>query len=123
MLVTCGPWRPVRLECYRARIVDLYPQLYFDDGMQNVTVQIDFDIEGTVREAAHAVFDILDSVDGTVIAKGEQLCDKNHCRIQCTLEIAKIKLWWPNGWGDQPLYTVKVELLDEVRPSRTESAS
>lgn len=29
------------------------------------------------------------------------------------LLIENPKLWWPNGYGDQPLYTVRAELLDE----------
>lgn len=30
-----------------------------------------------------------------------------------TSTIHNPKLWWPNGYGDQPLYKVQVELLDE----------
>ena len=27
------------------------------------------------------------------------------------IEVTKPQLWWPNGLGEQPLYTVKTELL------------
>ncbi|MDK2807707.1 MAG: beta-mannosidase [Clostridiales bacterium] len=30
-----------------------------------------------------------------------------------SIRIEKPKLWWPNGYGDQPLYTVRVELRKE----------
>lgn len=33
--------------------------------------------------------------------------------ITLTSTIHNPKLWWPNGYGDQPLYKVQVELLDE----------
>ena len=34
------------------------------------------------------------------------------------------KLWWPNGYGDQPLYAVRAELTaDGRRPSTSGSAA
>lgn len=37
----------------------------------------------------------------------------NNASTTLTSKIHNPKLWWPNGYGDQPLYKVKVELLDE----------
>lgn len=31
----------------------------------------------------------------------------------CETKVEEPKLWWPNGLGEQPLYTVRVTLLDE----------
>ena len=30
------------------------------------------------------------------------------------MTVADPRLWWPNGLGDQPLYTVSVTLMDEA---------
>ena len=35
----------------------------------------------------------------------------NH--LKCDLKIDKPELWWPNGYGSQPLYTAKVELISK----------
>ncbi|HJD45243.1 MAG TPA: glycoside hydrolase family 2 protein [Candidatus Mediterraneibacter norfolkensis] len=32
--------------------------------------------------------------------------------MECSLEIREPQLWWPRGYGKQPLYCVKVELFD-----------
>lgn len=29
------------------------------------------------------------------------------------------QLWWPNGYGDQPLYTIEIQLLENGRPAET----
>lgn len=39
------------------------------------------------------------------LALGQQ----DRCRLQ--FEIKSPKLWWPNGWGEQPLYRIALRLL------------
>ena len=43
---------------------------------------------------------------GTVI--GTKICQNNE---QVSFEIAEPELWWPVGYGEQPLYTVKAYML------------
>ncbi len=43
---------------------------------------------------------------------GETVSANNNPAV-LTSSIHNPKLWWPNGYGDQPLYKVQVELLDE----------
>ena len=50
------------------------------------------------------------SPDGEVIASKTKTKDnKNHIY----LDIENPKLWWPNGYGEQPLYTVEVKLKNK----------
>lgn len=49
--------------------------------------------------------------DLEIYADGAVLLNSNS--VTLTGRIHNPKLWWPNGYGDQPLYKVKVELLDE----------
>jgi len=35
--------------------------------------------------------------------------------ITLTLELAQPKLWWPNGWGDQNLYTARVRCFTDSK--------
>lgn len=43
----------------------------------------------------------------------EELIIPKHRSEQRTYENLEIKRWWPNGSGDQPLYTIDVLLFDE----------
>ncbi|HEX3020779.1 MAG TPA: glycoside hydrolase family 2 protein [Lachnospiraceae bacterium] len=51
----------------------------------------------------------------TVVSSEESRCvsqsDEGICRISKVINIPEPKLWWPNGFGEQPLYDVKVTLL------------
>ena len=40
-------------------------------------------------------------------------CISEYNPAVLTSSIHNPKLWWPNGYGDQSLYKVQVELLDE----------
>ena len=43
------------------------------------------------------------------------ICGSGMCRqfAEQTIRIDNPELWWPNGYGKQPLYTVQVQLLNE----------
>lgn len=62
----------------------------------------------SVRGNGHAV---QETGDLEIYADGAVLLNSNS--VTLTGRIHNPKLWWPNGYGDQPLYKVKVELLDE----------
>ncbi len=40
-------------------------------------------------------------------------CNIRSNRVSAELVIDNPKLWWPNGYGDQPLYLVKAELISK----------
>ena len=62
----------------------------------------------SVRGNGHAV---QETGDLEIYADGAVLLNSNS--VTLTGRIHNPKLWWPNGYGDQPLYKVQVELLDE----------
>jgi beta-mannosidase len=87
-LVPQGIWQDVWLEAV--------------DGLGEVTVAADAD-SVTVTAPDGAQVTVLDP-SGTAVATGGP----------GTLPVADPQLWWPNGFGAQPLYTVRVELGDEI---------
>ncbi len=46
---------------------------------------------------------------------------KRYENAPCTIEIEKPMLWWPNGYGEHPLYTIMVELIDTKNKSVLDS--
>ena len=96
-----GIWRDIELIGIRnARLRDVYVLQKHEDG--KVTLAITSHVEN-IREGATQVSVQVTDPDGKVF-RGEG--------AQCGLMIDEPKLWWPAGYGEQPLYDVKVTLYD-----------
>jgi beta-mannosidase len=100
ILNTCGPWRDVRLETYQARIEDLRVDYKLDDSLKIVQGTISARVEGiAAQQVSFAVFD------------GDQLVFKESSNIhegvaKVEFHVNNPKLWYPHGYGEQPLYKV-----------------
>lgn len=101
--MTAGPWRPVNLEVYSARIGDLYTEINIDDSLKSAGVTTHVVIEGI---GSSVRFDV--SIDGETVASETVAASEN---TQATFKIPNPRLWWPKGYGEQPLYTVRATLL------------
>ncbi|WP_278911893.1 beta-mannosidase [Deinococcus wulumuqiensis] len=110
-LLAVGPWQPVRLETYHARIaelaapatvtgtaeapqVSLHPQVTVLGNVTGRTLHARLrDPEGV------AVWE----VSGPLSAEGCPAVERPH-------DVSGARLWWPRGHGEQPLYTLEVTL-------------
>ncbi|MFI1047853.1 glycoside hydrolase family 2 protein [Streptomyces griseoruber] len=103
-LVTAGIWRPVRLERWStARIARVRPLVTVEQGAGVVELRVE--VERTRVEAGLTV---------TARVGGA----KAHARVEGTsavvrLEVPGARLWWPRGYGGQPLYDVELTLDQE----------
>ena len=99
-LPDAGIWRDISILGVRtARIRDVHVLQLHEAG--KVTLEINTHITELTGSADVKVS--VTAPDGTVLtAEGEK----------AVIEIEDPALWWPNGLGDQPLYTVTVELGD-----------
>ncbi|MGW3098173.1 glycoside hydrolase family 2 protein [Streptomyces sp. NPDC001102] len=103
-LVTAGIWRPVRLESWStARIARVRPLVTVEDGLG--VVELHIEVERSRVEAPLAV----EATVGGVRVRGE---------IEGTagtvlLRVPDARLWWPRGYGEQPLYDVELTLLHD----------
>lgn len=101
-LVTAGIWRPVRLEHWStARIARVRPVVGVEQGTGQVELVVD--VERTRVEAPLTV----EARVGGVRARAEIEGTGGTVR----LTVPDVRLWWPRGYGEQPLYDVELTLL------------
>jgi beta-mannosidase len=113
-LVTCGIWKPVRLEAWDdARIVDVFLK---QEELGKDRARLTAEVEVLARRPANGALPptaIEVTVEGFAgPAATVKIPLREGARThKVPFEIPSPRLWWPNGYGEQPLYTVKTRLL------------
>ncbi|WP_405469739.1 glycoside hydrolase family 2 protein [Streptomyces canus] len=107
-LVTAGIWRPVRIERWStARIARVRPLVTVGEQGLGV-VELAVEVE---RARVEAPLRVEASVGGV---RASASLDGTEGVVR--LEVPDVGLWWPRGYGEQPLYDVELTLLHEDRP-------
>jgi len=112
-LVTSGIWRPVYLKAWNvSRINDLQiVQSKLNEDVAEFTAILEIESEKDVL----ASINIKNNEVGLATSKVHLKKGKKEYSINFKIE--NPKLWWPNGLGEQSLYTIKAELNVEGRQS------
>jgi beta-mannosidase len=100
ILNTCGPWREVRLETYQARVEDVRVDYKLDDSLKSVQGTISAVLEGA--SAKKVTFKVQDG-DNQVF---KETADVSNGVAKVEFHVNNPKLWFPHGYGEQPLYKV-----------------
>lgn len=109
-LIDAGIYLPIYLmEEQDAKIDDVTIQQKHDKVNEKVYLDIQTKItENSTKQRA-------DKIGITIWNEEDKFIEKKIGKLKetFTFEIANPKLWWPNGYGSQPLYKVTIELMDE----------
>ncbi|MBT2421166.1 glycoside hydrolase family 2 protein [Streptomyces sp. ISL-22] len=101
-LVTAGIWRPVRLEHWStARIARVRPLVTVEQGAGQIELAVEFE-----RTRVEAPLTVEATVGGV---RARAVVDGTGGVVRLTVPDAA--LWWPRGYGEQPLYDVELTLL------------
>ncbi|EFW14018.1 hypothetical protein D8B26_004083 [Coccidioides posadasii str. Silveira] len=103
MLMTCGPWRPIRLETFTSLIADLYCRTDVDKSLENAEVAVTVEVEG---EGDEVILQLLYQDD----TKAQKSAHIDAGVATATFLIRDPQLWYPAKYGDQPLYIVRAIL-------------
>ena len=101
VLMTCGPWRSVRLETYQARVEDLRVDYTVDPSLKKVNGTITAKVEGTSGKTIN----FSATLAGREIFKGTADVGSNG-DAKVEFVVNEPQLWFPHGYGEQSLYTV-----------------
>ncbi|KAL2809596.1 glycoside hydrolase superfamily [Aspergillus granulosus] len=104
VLKDCGPWKPIYLEIYQARIADLSIGTRLTPDHKEATLDIALDIDGNAK---YVRIDI--ERDDTVVES--RLLDLSRDLKSASIRVPNPSLWWPYTLGNQALYTARATLL------------
>ncbi|KAK0662563.1 glycoside hydrolase superfamily [Cercophora samala] len=121
ILMTCGPWRPVKMEVYESRIegVVVNYDVGLTDGVEKPKVEVGVWV-GIVGHVGWVEVEVMfegrtmvgfKGEQGKLVKKGEGPETWEYSASMVKLEGAK--LWWPRGYGSPNLYDVRVRIFNE----------
>lgn len=124
--MTCGPYRPITLTSFAARIKGLHPRSSVSFNKATNTflplLKLDIALDGLPGPGLVQGLDITlkDSAGAVIKADRLDFHEDNRTTFIVDAVVWKlgsegVKLWWPVGYGEQNLYDVQVDLLDLVR--------
>lgn len=107
--VTSGVWRPVSLEVWdHARVDDVQIVVNkFSTEVAELTANVE--IKASASGSATVV---VENLTNRVVAGKQQIkLNQGTNRVSFDFTISRPRLWWPNGLGDQPLYSFRTRSL------------
>ncbi|KAI8931483.1 hypothetical protein NX059_011149 [Plenodomus lindquistii] len=117
ILMTCGPWKPIYIETFTGRIYELRANYTLDHDLNSATVNVTVKHEGNVGAVKFSIVDPKnDRAIATECVEVNSTCIIDQAGVSFTVK--NIQLWWPQGYGGQPLYTVQAEAFTAVEPER-----
>lgn len=110
--MTVGPWRPISLNTYSTKISDIDIRSKVSERL-DVNLTVDFSLSDKSPCLASVV---LKNPQGDQIAlESEMKTTFGHSRAEFGFSAGTLDLWYPVGYGKQPIYTVEISLLNEVK--------
>ena len=102
-----GIWKDIRLEGYSgARLSEIHLCQSHVNGQ--VVVEVQVSVQRWDETSLVSVVRIT-APDGEILEKKAAITARDGIKVK--VPISKPELWWPNGYGSQPLYQVEVSLM------------
>ncbi|OTA03211.1 GH2 beta-mannosidase [Trichoderma parareesei] len=109
ILMTAGPWKPVALERYVARIDDVWAQSDVSQDLKTVSGIIFARVAG--RPSQEDQVSLTLSLDGkAVFQQTVVVASAKDGLIRVPFRLEEPKLWYPRGYGSQPRYQLNASL-------------
>lgn len=111
VLMTVGPWKPVRLETYKSRVSDIDIRTQVSEALD---VKLSASITISDSSSAFLSFSLMNP-DGLIQKAVKHVAiSSGRANISWEWPVGQLRLWHPVKYGSQPLYTAEIELVDAV---------
>lgn len=105
-----GIWRNISIKCYdSARLEDVYVTQKHEENKVELDVRVRLNKWTTFKSV------VLVNVISPTGDKFEKKVSMDSREEHVIMKIEAPELWWPNGFGEHPLYTVEVTLLKDEK--------
>jgi beta-mannosidase len=102
-----GIWKDIRLEGYSVRFEDVHVRQTL--ALDGAAINADIDVKLSGKADLQASMRVT-GPDGEQFLTEELIPGEGRANL--AVEIPHPQLWWPNGYGPQPLYEVEVTLKE-----------
>lgn len=111
VLMTTGPWKPIRLETYAARLTDVDVRINVTEEMQ-AFVDVAFSV--STPDPVVATIQIKSPTGSLVVGISEHTVQGQY-KANFKLSRGAYEPWYPIGYGKQPIYSVEVLIADSQK--------
>lgn len=113
-IYTLGIWRGVRLEATgAARIESLQVESKLNDNYRKAVLLLKAELESSEAVEATVEF-IVTGPDGAQTVERDWPLAEGRQQLSATMTLSNPQLWWPNGHGERPLYTLEVRTRERA---------
>ena len=111
-MVHIGIWDDVTLDFHAsARITDVFVHPTLDADLQRADVSVTVDLDSAQSGAVTVDTTLRLDADSITATRAEHTLAPGSTRLDLTLAVDQPRLWYPNGYGDQPLYEADIRAL------------
>lgn len=113
VLLTMGIWRPISIQAWSGlRFGEINPRASLTEDQQG-RLDLSLDTLGAHPQPENHVVQISLARNGVEVCALAQNLDREGS-FRRSIDLGPVDLWWPAGMGEQALYVLKLELLDEA---------
>ena len=113
--MTAGPWRPISLHTYDIRIAEVWANAIVSETLEP-RVELSFELAGDEFMGTVQVFVRGSSKTSIKEIKNVKVAGGKGSTT-CAFGDDEVELWYPIGYGKQPLYEIEVAAIDDVSAS------
>jgi beta-mannosidase len=106
VVICAGPWRDVYVESYDTRIADVVTTTRLANDFKKAELDVEVLLEGANSDVTLELY----SPEGALLESKNAAGSSTQ-----TFHLDHPQLWYPHGYGQQPLYKLVVKLGDETK--------
>ncbi len=113
-LLTAGPWQPICLEAYDIRISDLSCPVAVAPDLESARLPVTVTLETSSNPPPTGMILQLGVHAPTGEILDEVVLPVTGNKVEHAFQVTPPQLWWPNGYGEQPLYRLVASLQKDT---------